>query len=275
MEVFEISDLYFKNVDILDFWQHENTILAEHKQEEFLKSTEVSELVKKTKSAVLQGFCSNQRIYSSSVVKELRKVHSMDCQIWTTKTHGFVLAGKYNSSVVGRNKDTGALTFGPANKWDFESSANRTEYLMEKWQALYGELSMKHKLSFQSNSEVAEIVKYELNHVLQRLSENRKVQDLLNSLRNSGCQYVWFPELGEDLQGAIKINLDGEAIRAERLFKTLNEYFKNEIEQKNRVGKSPYMDLKSKGTSTIDAWGGRYVCNSCGAIIGLLNDHNC
>ena len=251
MLTFNISNLYFNPEDVLSFWQYENVQLNEQQCEELLGSREIQELVKNTKSAVLHGFCVNQRIYSSNFVKEQKKIFSMDSRIWITSTQAFVLH----------------------HGWKYEPIYRREMELLEQWQARYGKLSGELRASFRSNPEVAEIVEYQLSDVLLELSKNKKVKDILKCLRESGCQKK--PELDERLQGAIEVNLKDEAIRTEKLFKSINESFKNEIEQKNKDGRGPYMDLTSVRSSPPHSWGGREVCNSCGAIIGLINDHSC
>jgi hypothetical protein len=245
--------LYFDKSDILNFWQHENAYLSKDKLDEFLGSIEVCELINITKSAVLKGFCVNQRIYSSVFVIEQKRVHSMECRIWASKSHGFVL----------RN----------ANSWEFTTSYNRKARLFDEWQALYGELSTRHILSFFSNPNVDEIVQYQLEDVLNELSRNKKVENILAGLKESDCHKKI--ELDERLQGAIELNLMDEAIRAEKLFKSLNETFREEIEQKNRAEKSPYMNFGSKSGSRSQQLGGSDVCNSCGMRIGLFNEHSC
>ncbi len=253
MQIFDISELYFDKSDILNFWQHENVYLNKDKQDEFLGSIEVCELIEITKSAVLKGFCVHQRIYSSVFVIEQKKVHSVECRIWTSNSHGFVLSH--------------------ANSWEFTTSYNRKTRLFEEWQALYGELSTQHSASFLSNPEVGEIAQYQLGDVLIELSRNKKVKDILRGLEDSGCHKKI--ELDERLQGALEVNLKDEAMRAEKLFKTLNVSFRKEIEQKMRAEKSPYMNLRPKSASGSYSLGGSDVCNSCGMTVGLFNEHSC
>ena len=99
------------------------------------------------------------------------------------------------------------------------------------------------------------------------------MKDILAGLRESGCHKKI--ESDKRLQGAIELNLMDEAARAEELFKSLNETFKEEIEQTKRAEKGPYMNFGSKSGSLSSPSGGSHVCNSCGMIIGLFNEHSC
>jgi hypothetical protein len=264
MKKFIVSEMHFNSEDLLGFWQQEHGNLNFNRRKEFLELQEVRDLVGISKpfiiSAVGEIYGKQSKLFQS--IDKQKHTFSMDfCRLWKSDTHYLLFDFSFHSS---DDKFT---------NWEPAPIHIRINWLRRIWEQHYGELSRKHSSAFMNNAEVNSIVEYRLGDVLVELHKNKKVKAILENLKNNGCSNI--PELDNQLTGAEEINLKNDALRAENLFRQINRVFEVEIELRKNQMKNMYMDFSSSKFAPTTASRNEHLCTSCGANIGLFNNHIC
>ena len=262
MRKFLISEMHFNSEDLLGYWQQEHGNLDFSRRREFLELQEVRDLagiIKPIVHGAIGKIYGEQSKLFQTIDKPTPSVDIGFCRIWKSDTNYLFFDFFFHSS-----DDKFA-------NWDPAPIDIRITWLWRLWEQHHGELSRKHLSAFMNNAEVRLIVDYRLRDVLIELRKNRKVKTILNNLKSNGCSNS--PELDNQLTGAEEINLKNDALRAEELFRQINSVFEVEIEMYKKQMQNRYMNLSSP--KFAPAAQNEYLCNSCGANIGLFNNHMC
>lgn len=262
MKRFTVSEMHFSPEDLLDFWQHEHGNLDFSRRREFLELIEVQDLVGIVKPAVLNAMRAiNGNPSSFAKIAELSKNFTLNCRMWNLDYHYLVFYFDFNKS----DDET--------TNWEPAPISVRITWLMSIWIQNYGMLSWKHLFAFRENPEVKSIVEYQLQDVIAEVHKNKKVKAVLQNLISSGC--IRHSESDNRINEADEVNLKNEALRAEKLLEKVNRSFEVEVEVKKNEMERNYMDLSSSKFAPPATSRNEYVCNSCGAVIGLFNNHMC